>query len=179
MRNGFSADRWLALIVLAFALLVIFVWAPMDTDTGIVERVRRKFVIGDALGPTVAGAVIAIGALLLLLRPGTDRALSHENLLWIVALCALFAIALWLMRYAGPVALAWSESGYRPLRATAPWHYIGFLLGGTVLVGGLTGLAKRKLSIRDFAIGFAASLVIALMYDLPFDDLILPPNGDV
>jgi cell division protein FtsX len=179
MKSGFSADRWLALFFLAFALLVIFVWAPLDTGTGLVEKVRRKFVIGDALGPTVAGAVVVIGALLLLLRPGTDKMISAENVTWIAALLSLFTISMLLMRYAGPVALAWSESGYRPLRATAPWHYIGFLIGGAVLVGGLTGLAKRRLSIRDFAIGFVASLVIALLYDLPFDDLILPPNGDV
>ncbi|MEO1557746.1 MAG: hypothetical protein AAFS01_15045 [Pseudomonadota bacterium] len=155
------------------------IWAPLDTGTGLVERVRRKFVIGDALGPTVAGAVIFIGALLLLLRPGTGKNISRENLFWIAALFGLFLLSLLLMRYAGPVAMAWSESGYRPLRATAPLHYIGFLLGGAVLVGGLTGLAKRQLSFRDFAIGFVASVVIALAYDLPFDDLILPPNGDV
>lgn len=179
MRHGHSADKWLALFFLAFALVVIFVWAPLDTDTGLVETVRRKFVIGDALAPTVAGAVILIGALLVLLRPGAGKTISQENLFWVAALFGLFLLSLVLMRYAGPIAMAWSESGYRPLRATAPWHYIGFLLGGAVLVGGLTGLAKRQLSIRDFAIGFAASLVIALLYDLPFDDLILPPNGDV
>ena len=179
MKLRLSADKWLALFFLAFALLVILVWAPLDTGTGLVEKVRRKFVIGDALGPTVAGAVIVIGALLVLLRPGTDKMISRENVVWLAALFFLFALSMVLMRYAGPVALAWSESGYRPLRATAPGHYIGFLIGGTVLVGGLTGFAKRQLSIREFAIGFAASLAIALLYDLPFDDLILPPNGDV
>ncbi len=179
MKLGLSADRWLALFFLVFALLVIFVWAPLDTGTGLVEKVRRKFVIGDALGPTVAGSVVLIGALLVLFRPGMGKAISRDNVFWVAALFGLFALSMILMRYAGPVALAWSEGGYRPLRATAPWHYIGFLLGGTILVGGLTGLAKRQLSIRDFAIGFTASLIIALLYDVPFDDLILPPNGDI
>ncbi|MEL6960206.1 MAG: hypothetical protein AAGL89_14765 [Pseudomonadota bacterium] len=179
MKLGLSADRWLALFFLAFALLVIFVWAPLDSGSGLVETVRRKFVIGDALGPTVAGAVIALGALLVFLRPNEGRSISRENMTWLAALFGLFVLSTLLMRYAGPVAWAWSETGYRPLRATAPWHYVGFLLGGTALIGGLTGLAKRQLSFRDFAIGFAAALVIALLYDLPFDDLILPPNGDV
>lgn len=174
-----STDCWLALFCLAFALVLVFVWAPLDTGSGLVETVRRKLVIGDALGPTLAGGIIAIGAVLVLIRPKKGNGVSRENVTWLAALFGLFVLAMMLMRYAGPVALAWSETGYRPLRATAPWHYIGFLAGGTVLIGGLTGLAKKQLSVRDFAIGFAASLAIALLYDLPFDDLILPPNGDV
>ena len=71
------------------------------------------------------------------------------------------------------------NTDYRPLRATPPWHYIGFLVGGTILIGGLTSLVEQRLSAHSFVIGFIATLVVALLYDLPFDDLILPPNGDV
>lgn len=173
------ADRWLALVFLVFAVGLIFVWVPLDTGTGLVEKVRRKFVVGDALAPTVAGVVIAVGAALTALRPHGDQRLTRRNVGWLAALLALFALSMLVMRYAGPVALSGVEGGYRPLRATAPWNYIGFLLGGTILVGGLTGLAGRRLALRDFAIGFVAALIIALIYDLPFDDLILPPNGDV
>lgn len=179
MKPRLSADAWLALLFLSFAVLLVAVWVPADTGTGLVEKVRRKFVIGDALGPSVAGAVIAIGAGLVLLRPGQGAALSRQNLAWLGALLGLFALSMLVMRYAGPLALSGAEGGYRPLRATAPWHYIGFVLGGAVMVGGLTGLARRRLSLRDFAIGLAAALVIALLYDLPFEDLILPPNGDI
>lgn len=179
MKPRLSADTWLALFFLTFAIALVLVWVPLDTGTGLVEKVRRKFEIGDALGPTVAGAVIAIGAAMVLFQPGQGPALTPKNAIWLAWLVGLFAVSLLLMRYAGPVAFAWTESGYRPLRATAPWNYIGFLLGGTVLVGGLTGIAMRRLSMRDFAIGFVAALIIALLYDLPFDDLILPPNGDV
>lgn len=179
MKLGLSADKWLALVFLTFALILIFVWVPLDSGSGLVEKVRRKFVIGDALGPTVAGAFIALGALLVFLRPNEGGSISQENVTWLATLSGLFVLSTLLMRYAGPVALAWSETGYRPLRATAPWHYIGFLVGGTALIGGLTGVVRRQFSFRDFAIGFAAALVIALLYDLPFDNLILPPNGDV
>ncbi|MEM6637384.1 MAG: hypothetical protein AAF667_15995 [Pseudomonadota bacterium] len=179
MKPRASADTWLALFFLAAALLLILVWIPLDSGTGLVERVRRSLVIGDALGPTVAGAVIALGALLLLLRPQAMTGLTRPNVIWMASLLALFALSMALMRYAGPLAAIGMEGGYRPLRATAPWNYIGFLLGGTFLVGGLTGIATKRLAFRDFAIGFAAALLIALLYDVPFDDLVLPPNGDV
>ena len=166
MKPGLSTDTWLGLFFLAFALVLVLVWVPLDTGTGLVETVRRKFVIGDALGPTIAGVVIALGAVLVLLKPIQDQAMRRANWMWMARLLGLFAVT-------------WSEGGYRPRRATAPWSYIGFLLGGTVMIGALTGLTMRRLSLRDFAIGFAAALVIALLYDVPFEDLLLPPNGDL
>ena len=179
MKPRLSADVWLAFFFLAFAAVLLLVWVPLDTGTGLVEKVRRRFVIGDALGPTVAGAIIALGAILVFARRTADAGLSRANLLWMVSLSALFAVSILLMRYAGPLAFVWSDGGYRPMRATAPWSYLGFVLGGAVMIGGLTGLTARRLVLRDFAVGFAAALIIALLYNLPFDDLILPPNGDV
>ncbi|MFN3147814.1 MAG: hypothetical protein ACE368_22505 [Paracoccaceae bacterium] len=179
MKPRYSADTWLALVGLGFALLVIFVWVPLDTGTGFVEKVRRRYTIGDALGPTVAAIVIAVGAVLAWLRPAQSGTLTRKNLVWMARLLALFALCLLIMRYAGPLAAMGMEGGYRPLRSTAPWNYIGYLLGGTIMVGGLTGLAAGRFSSRDFVIGFASALVIALLYDLPFDGLVLPPNGDV
>ncbi|MDA7425320.1 hypothetical protein [Thalassococcus lentus] len=179
MKPRASAEFWLAFFFLTFAAVLIFVWVPLDTGTGLVEKVRRKFIIGDALGPTVAAAVIAIGAVLVMMRPSEGKALTKTNLYWMLGLFALFAVSLLLMRYAGPIAASFTETGYRPLRATPPWNYIGFLIGGTVMIGGLTGLASRRLAPRDFVIGFVAALAIALLYDLPFEDLILPPNGDL
>ena len=180
MKPKASAEFWLALFFLLFAAMLVFVWTPLDTGTGIVEKVRRKFVIGDALGPIVAGAIIAIGALPSLGRNRTSNApIAKTSVCWMLGLFALFAVSLLLMRYAGPIAASFTETGYRPLRATPPWNYVGFLLGGTVMIGGLTGLATRRFLPRDFAIGFVAALTIALLYDLPFEDLILPPNGDL
>ena len=167
------------MLCLAFALALIFIWVPLDTGSGLVEKVRRKLIIGDALAPTVAGAILMLGAILLWLRPSSTAALSRTNWIWIVSLLALFALSLLTMRYAGPLLAAGVDGGYRPLRATPPWSYLGFVLGGTMLIGALTGLVNRQQSLRDYAIGLAAALVIALLYDLPFDDLILPPNGDI
>ncbi len=83
------------------------------------------------------------------------------------------------MRFAGPLAAAFTESGYRPLRDTIPWKYIGFIAGGTCLVAGLKALVEGRVTMRGVVIGLAACLVLIALYDLPFDDLLLPPNGDV
>ena len=172
-------DKLLAIFFTLAALFIIFVWVPMDTGTGLVEKVRRKYTIGDALAPTVAGVILLIGGMLLWLRPSADKAITRQNLMWMAYLFGVFAASLMLMRYAGPVVAMLMNADYRPLRATPPWHYIGFLVGGTILIGGLTSLVERRLSAQNFVIGFIAALVVVLIYDLPFDDLVLPPNGDV
>lgn len=172
-------DKLLAIFFTLAALFIIFVWVPLDTGTGLVEKVRRKYTIGDALAPTVAGVILLIGGMLLWLRPSADKAITRQNLIWMAYLFGVFTASLMLMRYAGPIVAMLMNLDYRPLRATPPWHYIGFLVGGTILIGGLASLVERRLSAHNFVIGFIAALVVALIYDLPFDDLILPPNGDV
>lgn len=179
MRN--TSDRWLGLAFLAFALAVVFVWVPLDVDSGLVESVRRSLVIGDSLGPVCAGFVIGAGGLLAAFRPIPEaRSITFTNLAWVAGLVLLFAASLATMRYAGPAAAqAFAENGYRPLRNTIPWKYIGFILGGAILVSGMAGLASRRIGGREAALGVVAALLIALAYDLPFEDLLLPPNGDV
>lgn len=179
MSSQSSQDKWLAIFFIIAALLILFVWIPMDTDTGMVEKVRRKLVIGDALAPSLAAIIICLGGVLLLLKPTGAMQMGKNNLLWLGLLFGLFVVATSLMRYAGPVVTHLLSMDYRPLRSTAPWHYIGFVLGGAFMVGGLTSIVDKKFSHRNFILGLVAALVIALLYDVPFDDLVLPPNGDV
>lgn len=173
-----SNDRWIGATMLAFAIAVVFVWVPLDTDSGLVEIVRRRAKIGDALAPTVAGVLLAFGAVLTLLRPG-DAQLNKENLRWLATLLAVFAASLAVMRFAGPIVAEMQGQEYRTLRDTAPWKYIGFVCGGTLLITALGLLSTGRNPLRFVAIGLVASIVIALVYDVPFDDLLLPPNGDV
>ena len=85
-----------------------------------------------------------------------------------------------LMVYTGPIAVALFTDGqeYRLLRNEVPWKYLGFALGGTCVVTGLIALVERKVSLRAAAFGVFCGAVIIAAYDLPFDDLLLPPNGD-
>ncbi|WP_164658152.1 hypothetical protein [Tropicibacter sp. Alg240-R139] len=187
MRHS-NGNLILGAATIAFAILVIFIWIPLDTQTGLIEKVRRQVTIGDALAPTIAASFLAIGGLMLVLfeRNADDQPkVSPQDVLFGLALIASIIISILVMRYAGPATvglwnlLSGSEAEYRLLRDTAPWKYIGFLLGGTVMITMLVSLVEGRLRVKTLMIAFISVSVMAAIYDLPFDDLLLPPNGDV
>ena len=187
MSRKLNRDSLLGLLCIAFALLLIAVWVPLDTETGIIEKVRRHLALGDALAPTVAGLFILVGGLMLALQaaPDSAKAITSRNLAFLARLLVLLIASTVLMRWSGPLAVTASNAltggdlSYRLLRDTVPWKYIGFVLGGMTLVAGLVTLVEQRLTWRTLAIALAAVLVLIALYDLPFDDLLLPPNGDV
>lgn len=183
MRVRISQDAVLGLLVLVFGLFVVFVWAPLDSGSGIAEKVRGRWTIGDALGPSVAGVVLAVSGAGLLagaLRRGAAPAMSLSNLRFLAAFLGCAALAFAVMRLAGPLATELLTVGdYRALRDEPPWKYIGFVGGGGLLIFSLISLVERRLSLARLALAFAVALALALVYDLPFEDLLLPPNGDV
>ncbi len=177
----------LGVAAVLFAVL-LFIWIPLDTTTGLIEKVRRKVLIGDSLAPVLAGVFILVGGVMLLLfeRNATNQPSIDRLNLKFVALCvATLAVGLLLMRFAGPATvlitnlMTGSELEYRLLRNTAPWKYIGFILGGSLAIGGVIALAEGCLRPRTVVVAIGAILAMIAIYDLPFDDLLLPPNGDI
>ncbi len=168
--------------VLIAALIIGLIWVPMDSATGLVEKVRRQVTIGDALAPTIAAGFLFLGGMLVaFFSPEEDAcSLTSHNLKFLaVFLCILF-VSFAVMRWLGPaVASVLTESGYRPLRDTVPWKYLGFIVGGSGLITALIALVEGRVSLRAVLIGLAATIGLIVVYDLPFDDLLLPPNGDV
>lgn len=182
MKRNASPDVVLGLVFILAAVLALALWVPFDIDTGLTEKVRRRVRIGDAFLPVLGLGIILAGAVLTVL--GAERnapTLSRANLGFlgklIVCLIASFAI----MRWAGPLAVALfgDGTGYRALRDTAPWKFVGFITGGTFLVVSLMTLLDGRPTWRGVLIGLAGVLAMIAVYDLPFDDLLLPPNGDV
>ena len=170
------------------ALLLALVWIPLDTDTGLIEKVRRRVVIGDALAPSVAAAFLLLGGALLALREGRapdQAAPGWRSLLFIGQVVAALALSIALMRFAGLAAVEIANAldgearEYRLLRDTTPWKHIGFFLGGAVLIASLIALVEGRFSRRGAVLGALATLAMIAIYDLPFEDLLLPPNGDV
>ena len=184
MSQSTRANLVLGAICIAFALVVALIWVPLDADTGLIEKVRRRLSIGDGLAPTVAAGFVLIGGLFLVLKDSAapiEHRLTLGNLRYIAFLLIILAVSFAIMRWTGPLVAAISgvEGGYRPLRDTAGWKHIGYFLGASVLVSGLIALVEGKASLRAALIGAGAALAMILIYDLPFDDLLLPPNGDV
>ncbi len=83
------------------------------------------------------------------------------------------------MRYAGPLAAGALGEKYRLLRDERPWKYVGFIIGGGGMIFGLMSLAEGRVQNIRLALALAIAAGLALIYDLPFEDLLLPPNGDV
>ena len=182
MSPRITQDAVLGVLVLAFGLFVAFVWAPLDSDTGVAVKVRGRWAIGDALAPIVAGALlIASGAGLLAgaLRTGAPAILGLHNLGFLAAVIGCVGASLAIMWFAGPLAAALTVGDYRPLRDEAPWKYLGFVLGGGFMIFSLIALVERRLSLARLVLALAVALALALICDLPFEDLLLPPNGDV
>lgn len=179
---------YLGAACVAASLLLLFLWIPLDTDTGLIEKARRRVVIGDALAPSLAAAIMLIGGLILLAlerRTEPQGSVDRDNLGFLARLLLVFVAGTALMRWSGPLAADAVRlfqpdlAPYRLLRDTAPWKYIGFLLGGGTLIAGLIALVEGRLTTRTVLIALAAVLAMIVIYDLPFDDLLLPPNGDV
>jgi len=173
---------------LAFAILMLLVWIPLDTDTGLIEKVRRQVTIGDAAAPSLAALFLLAGGALLVtveLRAPHQMRIRRGPVIAAGALFAASAVGLLLMRYSGPAAVWLTNTitggalDYRLLRDTAPWKYTGFLLGGTAMIATMIMVMERRVSLRALAVALLAVLAMIAIYDLPFDDLLLPPNGDV
>ncbi|MGC6536945.1 MAG: hypothetical protein ACON44_06280 [Candidatus Puniceispirillaceae bacterium] len=182
-----SADFILGVAILAFALVTLFVWIPFDIDTGLVEKVRRRNVIGDSLGPSVAVILIAASAIALMRSSKNSPAMAnHKTWFRIFGFyVVLFAIALVVMRFTGPLFVSLfnefvaTELTYRNLRNIWPLKYVGYVSGGTLLLCALSHFMDQSLSRKRAVLFLAISCAIALFFDLPFEDILLPPNGDV
>ncbi len=176
-----TKNRWLGLFFIGFALLLIFAWVPLDTASGYIEKQRRQVLLGDALAPTVAGVLILLAAILLMFERGNEQdGLTRDNLVYVIIIVAIVTTSFAIMRYSGPLlAGILTETGYRPLRATPPWHYTGFVLGGCFLIFALISFVERRIRWQSFFLALVAVGLITAFYDLPFKNLLLPPNGDV
>ena len=177
-------DLTIGIAVVAISLLVAFVWIPFDVETGIFEKVRRRIEIGDAFAPTLAAGLLALGGLLLVteaLRSTSFTRLSASSLVFAAGLLAAFVVFHLLLMWTGTalVALFGTDGAeYRLLRDTVPWKYAGFLLAGSALITGLIAFVERRLTLQGLVIGLTATFGLILLYDVPFGDLLLPPNGD-
>lgn len=186
--RSLTQHRLLGAVIFAASLAVLLAWIPNDIDSGLIEKVRRRYRIGDMLGPVMAMTTVLIGGGWLFLSREKEAPGSILPALRAMALIVgITAASLLIMRWTGPALVGLADlagfidgaSGYRPLRDTLPWKFTGFVAGGGVLICALSCQADGRWSWRRLGIGMVIALVIGIVFDLPFDDLVLPPNGDL
>ncbi|NNE79539.1 MAG: hypothetical protein HKN18_04620 [Silicimonas sp.] len=177
-------DQWVAIVGIGLALILLVFWIRLDIETGLIDVWRRTIRIGDALLPTIG----ALGMLFSAIWVGVsafrqiDLDLSPGNSLpFFGIVLAIHAVSFVMMLWVGPVMVslfAAEGATYRQLLDTIPWKYAGFIAGGTCLIFALKSLLERKMTLHSLGIAIAATVVIAFLYDVPFDTMQLPPNGD-
>ncbi|MBL3705890.1 hypothetical protein GI582_24625 [Sulfitobacter sp. BDSS02] len=174
--------------VVILAILAIIAWVPNDSATGVIFKQRGRLSIGDAMAPMAALALAALAGLLIIFDKRGVKLASHltaANLRFILVFTGVFLLAVVFVRWSGPLivglgrALGLTEAIYRDLRDTVPWKYAGFLIGGTSMVSILICAMEHRFSWHAVFIGLLTVFGLIAIFDLPFPDLLLPPNGDV
>ncbi|HCH22839.1 MAG TPA: hypothetical protein DE179_00905 [Oceanospirillaceae bacterium] len=171
-------DRLFGALVLLASCALLFGWIPNDIDTGVLEKVRRRWTIGDAMMPTIASYIMAAAGLWLMLKPKHDEdAIKAAHVIW--RPLAIIALSLLVMRYLGPITADLFGLEYRQIRTQIPWVYLGYVIGGGGMIFVLSCWEENRWTWKRLVISLAIALAIALVLDLPLEDVQLPPNGDV
>lgn len=186
----------LAAFFVAASGFTLFVWIPLDIETGVIETFRRRVSIGDAMAPTVMAAAILFVSILMgvmefwaVKRPlpnsgETKEGLDKQSFSFLLRLFVALAIGLALMAYLGPLvvdlinAMGGEIGSYRQLRATYPYKLIGYVIGGFALVFAIIGIVENRYTVNAAVLSIIAVGILTALYEVPFDNLLLPPNGD-
>ncbi len=182
----------LAIFFSLASLLTLFVWIPLDIETGVIETFRRRVTIGDAMAPTIMAVAILVVSvvmgILTVFEPAENSSdvkedLDKQSFVFLARLVIVVSIGLVLMVYLGPMVvdlintLGGEIGSYRNLRATYPYKLIGYVFGGFVLIFGIISVVENRFSMNGALVSIIAVVVITMLYELPFDNLLLPPNG--
>lgn len=183
-----NSETVLALFGTGLGGLILGVWIPQDVDTGMIETFRRQTVIGDAFLPVISGTTILLCSILhlmqTLLRRTTPRddfsfsGLAGTELALLGMFLFIISLSLAVMYWAGPLLSLLHDEGYRSLRGSIPFKYAGYFLGGTGMLTGCLALIEGRFRQRTVLISVLCTVFLIALFDLPFDNILLPPNGD-
>jgi hypothetical protein len=193
-----ASDLWdigFGVAIFVAAILSLCVWFPADIPTGFfhTNAIGREEP-GDAFFPVILTvllltlAVIQIYSSLSRVRAGIEApengALTTSNFRFVGSVIVTVGGGMVIMYWLGPLtvnglnALGWTESTYRALTDTAPYKYLGYVVGGLVMTVSLivrTEGRVRAVSVMSVLITLAAAIAI---FDLALNNVLLPPNAD-
>jgi len=193
-----TLDPWdigFSVFVLASALLAIFVWFPLDIKGGFFNITPLgKVEPGDAFFPSLLAVSLALLSVLQLAisllkgspppRDAEPSRLSSDNFRFLAIFLSICAIGLAMMYTLGP-AVVWvmreigaTDASYRQLTDTAPYKYIGYVLGGLFITLTLIGWTEGRLRRGAIIAVFAVLFVAIGIFDGLLSNVLLPPNAD-
>ena len=191
-----QSERWtigLALFFATASVLTLFVWIPADIETGVFETFRRRTTIGDAMAPTLAAWAVLLVSIIMgvfsYLRArrsasAPEDGLDSRSYAFLLRISVPLIVGLVLMVYTGPVTLDvlntfGAELGtYRQQKATFPFKHLGFVAGGFVMIFSLISVVENRMSQSALWVSIFSVAALILLYDVPFDNILIPPNGD-
>lgn len=196
--KSYAPDPWdigFGVVVLVGSLLALFVWFPADIPTGFffTNAIGREEP-GDAFFPTMLAVLLVLLSAIQLVfaifkRKPVDEdiptpALKLRNFkfLFIFILISLagFAIMYWL----GPLtvsalnAVGIIDASYRQLTDTAPYKYIGYVVGGFSMTIALIAWTEGKVRPRSVLTVLITLVVAIIIFDVVLKNVLLPPNAD-
>jgi hypothetical protein len=182
----------IASFFLIAGLLSVFIWIPNDSETWMIETFRRQTTMGDAFVPMICASLITICAAIHLvltlhrkdLHDTEGPVFDGHTAAFMLQFLLILAVSIALMYWTGPLLVKLfaqadaSDITYRQMRGTYPYKIAGFVLGGFTLVFAVTTLIEGRMKWLRILSSLIAVAVLLLIFDYPFDSIILPPNGD-
>ena len=180
-------------VFLAGSLLALFVWFPADIRGGFfhVNAIGRSEP-GDAFFPILLAATLAalsvvqLATAILRPPPGSEPQprLTVRNIRFLALFVAIIAAGLVIMFWLGPTvvwvmqALGLTEAEYRHLTDTAPYKYIGYVVGGFLMTVGLIVWGEGRLRRVGLVTVIMVLAMAIIIFDVLLTNVLLPPNAE-
>lgn len=187
-----SWDVSIGLFSIVLSVAAITLWFPHDiaggfTETTLTGRVQP----GDAFYPTVLATLLGVLGLAQVLNglraarsagevDGPAPALDTGNLGFVLILGAILGVSGVLCYLLSPwlSELANGGKAYRLLRDTAPWKFLGFVLGALALIWPLIVLCQHRVSRSGSLFALVAVAILLVVFGMALPDTFLPPNAE-
>lgn len=196
-KNG-APDPWdigFGVVVLLGSLLALFVWFPADIPTGFffINAIGREEP-GDAFFPIMLAVLLAILSSIQLVfaifkgRPTDDDeptpALKLRNFKFLFIFMLISFAGFATMYWLGPLtvsalnAIGMLDAEYRNLTDTAPYKYIGYVVGGFLMTIALIAWTEGHIRPRSVFTVLLTLVVAIIIFDVVLKNVLLPPNAD-
>lgn len=190
-----ARDPWnigFGAVAFAAAVLSLLVWFPNDINGGFIEINQiGKPEPGDAFFPVILAALLLVlsagqvfGAILGHRPQAPPDRLTPENLKFLFVFYAIIGVGLTVMYWLGPLvvdalrAIGTIDHTYRQLTDTAPYKYLGYVVGGFIMTLGLIIRAEGILRPRAVLTVVIVQASLILILDILLHNIQLPPNAD-